>query len=160
MTELDIRLEVGAPTDDTIELEDETPTEVRLWPIYFYRNEESEPILSVEIALEQEEDEDGFFPAYTISTLDEKFEDALGIVLTLSELESGEDEDDEEMAEWIDEDQLAAIENLSDTDRAMYEMTAGLLDYAQAALEEQALQAGAVIRYSELLDELEDDDEE
>lgn len=159
MTELDIRLEVGAPTDDTIELEDEEPTEVRLWPIYFYRNEESEPILSVEIALEREEDEEGFFPAYTISTLDEKFEDVLSMVLTLSELESA-GEDAEDLGEWVDEDQLEAIEKLNDHDREMYEMVAGLLDYAQASLEEQALQAGSVVRYSELLEEIDDDDDD
>ena len=156
MTELDIRMEVGNPTDDTMELEGEEPTEVRLWPLHFYRNDEAEPLLSVEVAIEQEEDEDGFFPAYTIAALEDEFEERLAAVLTLSEVDAA----GEEVPDWIDEEDLKVIQELSDEEQELYGMVADLLDYAQAALEEQSIEPGTVVRHSELLEEMEGDEDE
>lgn len=156
MTELDIRMEVGKPTDDTMDLEGEDPTEVRLWPLHFYLNEEPEPLVAVEVAIELEEDEDGLYPAYTIAALEEQYEDRLAAILTLTEVEVAGDE----IPEWIDEEDLARIQELSDEEQEMYGMVADLLDYAQVALEEQAIQPGAVIRHSELVEELGDEGED
>jgi hypothetical protein len=146
MTEPNVRMEVGYPTDDTIELEGENPVEVCLWPLYFYRNDEGEPLLAVEIAVEREEDEDGLLHLYTISALDEPFEDRLATVLTLAEVESASDE----IPEWIEEKDLRAIQQLSSEEQDLYLMIADLIDYAEVALEEQLLEPGTVIRHSDL----------
>jgi len=134
----------------------ELDTEVRLWPLHFYRNDEAEPLLSVEVAIEQEEDEDGFFPAYTIAALEDEFEERLAAVLTLSEVDAAGDE----VPDWIDEEDLKVIQELSDEEQELYGMVADLLDYAQAALEEQSIEPGAVVRHSELLEEMEGDEDE
>lgn len=149
-------MEVGSPTEDTIELEGEQPTEVHLWPILFYKSGEKDPILGVEIALEKEPDEEGLYPAYTVSATEDRYEEILATVLTLSELDMAE----EEVPEWIEEDDLKRVQGLSDEDQEVFGQVADLLDFAQGALEEEGIEAGTVITHTELLEQMDDEEDE
>ena len=151
---IQLRLEVGQPTDDVMEIEDEPATEVRLWPLHFYIDDNSDPVLSLELALEREQDEEGLYPAFAFSALDEEQDEALSIILALQDYDS----DDEDGGDWIDESMQEAIESLSDDELELYGMLGDFIDFAQGALEEQSLSPGSVIRYDEL--EFEDDDED
>ena len=77
-------------------------------------------------------------------------------MLTLSEVDAA----GEEVPDWIDEEDLKVIQELSDEEQELYGMVADLLDYAQAALEEQSIEPGTVVRHSELLEEMEGDEDE
>lgn len=156
MSETEVRMEVGSPTEDTIELEGEQPTEVHLWPLLFFKSGEKDPILGVEIALEKQPDEDGLYPAYTVSALEDRYEDLLATVLTLSELDMAGDE----VPEWIEEDDLKRVQDLSDEDQDVLGQVADLLDFAQGALEEEAIEAGTAITHTELLEQMDDEDED
>ena len=156
MTEIEVRMEVGTPTDDTLELEGEEPTEVRLWPLLFFKSDSKDPILGVEIALEKEQDEEGLYPAFTVSALEDRFEPVLASVMTLGELDMAGDE----TPDWIDEDDLKRVQELSDDEQEIYGQVSDLLDFAQGALEEESIEAGTVVRHSELMEEMDEDDEE
>jgi CRISPR/Cas system CMR-associated protein Cmr3 (group 5 of RAMP superfamily) len=155
MTELNIRMEVGYPTDDTIELEGEGPVVVRLLPLYFYRNDEGEPLLIVQINVERKEDEDGLVEIRPINTL-EQMDYASGIDMKPADSKSPI----VKFPQGMSKETWRYIRQFRKENRDVFLMLEDLLDYARTAIKKQLLKPGAVIRHSDLPENTDDEFED